>query len=390
MKTLRKIVLFALIGTLFVTCKKEQLPPNTVGQTVFSFAGTINSNSVSWQAGINNYYMYSSYTQNDSVYSFIGTLRSTSTNNNSIQFIINDYKVSASNATLSSSHIDSSLSSSNTYLYYKGVGTIDTTYSISFTPVIYAGAAQAYTYLFGDGGTSSAASPTHVYTESGTYNTSLTVGFSSGSITMTNPITILKNQPQFWVDSIHSALGAIAGDTAQVAFKAYESYGTSPYTYSWNFGDGNTSSIVSGGDSNFLTHTYDSTGTFPVSLTVKDNSGKIQYYTYNVIDTISSSNRMDYHMSIPKQKIDSNSHAFSDVTINYTDGGGNVYTTVNSLQPGSSKFQITSVSSYQINLNNQATKMLKVTFKCILYPVVSGPPPIEATNCTAIIAVAYN
>src|ERR1700733_11872167 len=99
MKSFRKIVLLTFIIAAFITCKKEQLPPSTVeGQPVFSFNGTIGSNSLSLKAGVNNYYMYSTYTQNSGVYSFTGTLKNTASNLNSIQIIINDDAISGTNS----------------------------------------------------------------------------------------------------------------------------------------------------------------------------------------------------------------------------------------------------------------------------------------------------
>jgi len=171
MKIFKKIVLVAFIGSLFITCKKEELPQSTtVGQPVFSFSGTIGSNPpINWQAGVNNYYMYSTFSQNpNGVYAFTGTLQNTANANNSIQITINDDTVSAKNASISETHINTSFSRP-LYLYKTPGGIIDTTYSIMFTPVIYAGSPTSYSYNFGDGNTSTIASPTHVYTTAGLY-----------------------------------------------------------------------------------------------------------------------------------------------------------------------------------------------------------------------------
>jgi hypothetical protein len=155
MRLFKKIILFALTGVLFITCKKEQLPQSeVVNQPVFSFSGTIASNTISWQAGVNNYYMYSSYSQNDTtgVYSFIGNLQLTTTGNNSIRIIINDYKTTAVNASLSPSHIDSSLSTVAKYYYNTGITTkVDTTgYTLKITPIIYSGTPTSFIYSWGD------------------------------------------------------------------------------------------------------------------------------------------------------------------------------------------------------------------------------------------------
>ena len=396
MKIFKKIVLVAFIGSLFITCKKEELPQSTtVGQPVFSFSGTIGSNPpINWQAGVNNYYMYSTFSQNpNGVYAFTGTLQNTANANNSIQITINDDTVSAKNASISETHINTSFSRP-LYLYKTPGGIIDTTYSIMFTPVIYAGSPTSYSYNFGDGNTSTIASPTHVYTTAGLYSTGLTIGFPTGSVPMLNPITIYKTQPQLWINSISSTTDTVVLNTINVTLTASISSGAAPYTYLWNFGDEKTTSTVSAYTTVNVTHTYDSIGkVYPVNLKVTDNSGHSETYNYPIwadSGRYPMGGLIDYKMTSPHVDTISNATALSNVTINYTDPNGNAYTSDNALQPKSSSFQIGSVSAYQNNLSNNPTEMLKVTFNCMLYPVNNvSLQPIQATNCTAVIAVAY-
>jgi hypothetical protein len=83
-----------------------------------------------------------------------------------------------------------------------------------------------------------------------------------------------------------------------------------------------------------------------------------------------------------------NPNFLSDVTIIYTNGSGTQYTSKNIGQTGAN-FQITSVSPYKNNNYNYPTEMLKVTFSCALYNSSANPSIINATGCTATIAVAY-
>jgi hypothetical protein len=144
----------------------------------------------------------------------------------------------------------------------------------------------------------------------------------------------------------------------------------------------NTSITVSHIYKDTIAHNY------TVTLIVLDSLKDTIVYNYNLIDTISTACRMDYSISAPK--VVPNPYSLSNVTINYVDGNGNHYTSDNLSQSNTSTFQITSVSNYQNNINNNPTKMLKVTFNCLLFPVISGPPILQAMNCTAIIAVAYH
>ena len=386
MRNFKKIIILALVSALFVTCKKEQLQPSTTeNQPVFSFVGSINSNNVNWQAGVNNYYMNSTFTQDSGVYNFTGTLQSTASKNNSLQIIINDDVVVATNAP---SDITNSVSANTSY-FYKVPGGNPLGDSVTFTSRIYTGTPSAYKYVFGDGTSSSAANPSHYYkftSNKPTYPSSLTVDFTTcGPVTVNNLVKLSKQAtPQLTIDSIVSVLDSLTDTVKKVTYTAQTSYGVSPYTYVWSFGDLTTSSSTSVSASTSVIHTYNGTSkNYTVTLGVTDSQKDTTIYNYNLVDTISSNCRMDYLIATPKPV--PNPKALSNVTINYTDGSGNVYTSNSPSQPNISTFQVTTVSSYQNNLNNQATKMLKVTFNCLLF---NGSNSISASG-TAVIAVAY-
>ena len=390
MKIFKKIVLLAFIGSVFVTCKKEELPQSTtIGQPIFYFSGTIGNNTESWQAGTSNYYMFSSDTQSVAgVYSFIGNLKSTATVNNSIEIIINDNQVSATNASLSLAHIDTSLSTARLYGFNKGPGVNDTSYSVTFIPKIYSGAASTFTYSFGDltpnAVTNNNTPIPHTYKTRNTYNTSLTVNFSScGSLSMSNPFYVDSNA--LIIDSITSY---ITHNPLRDSLKATVKGGNSPYTYKW-YAPG---SVQDTSESAYPIFTYSSSGIDTIRLVVIDAGNHTATYKYcNVVDDTAPPCRFDYTMSPPVIHITTtNSNALSDVVILYTNNSGVQYTSKNASQPSGSTFIITSVSAYQNNLFNNPTEMLKVTFNCMLYPVNNASlQPIQATNCTAVIAVAY-
>jgi PKD repeat protein len=128
------------------------------------------------------------------------------------------------------------------------------------------GTIDAYLWDFGDGSTSDAANPTHSYTTGGTYDVILTVtnnGDASGTDTIQVIVTIAP-----------MAVAGVTPDSGvqidqQLTFSSggsSDSDGTIA-TYHWDFGDGSTSDAAN------PTHSYDSGGTYDVTLTVTDDNG---------------------------------------------------------------------------------------------------------------------
>jgi len=124
------------------------------------------------------------------------------------------------------------------------------------------GRPTSWSWDFGDGGTSTDGSPAHVYTKAGAYTVTLTVSNTYGS------------------DSETKAGYVTAGAALAAEFTADRRVGTAPHTvrftdlsagnpasWSWNFGDGQTSTEQN------PTHTYKLEGTYDVSLTVTNSYG---------------------------------------------------------------------------------------------------------------------
>ena len=127
------------------------------------------------------------------------------------------------------------------------------------------GSIIAYSWDFGDGGTSTEANPSYAYATNGTYSAILTVtdndnNQSSDSsivnISATNAAPIAQiNGPfdEFVNTSItFSSAGSIDNDGTITS-------------YYWSFGDGSTSTLVN------PSHSYQTASTYPVELTITDN-----------------------------------------------------------------------------------------------------------------------
>ncbi|WP_188462987.1 Ig-like domain-containing protein [Marivirga lumbricoides] len=128
---------------------------------------------------------------------------------------------------------------------------------------------------FGDGSTSTVQNPLHIYEKPRRYTVTLTVTSSLGctnSITKTNFVQVVGPDVNFTA----SHTGATYSFTHDTRFES------PPLTWSWDFGDGSTSSSVN------PTHTYATQGVFDVSLTVRDLDGCSRTHTKtNFVNTIS-------------------------------------------------------------------------------------------------------
>ena len=138
------------------------------------------------------------------------------------------------------------------------------------------GGVLSYLWDFGDGDTSTAISPSHIYNNPGTYTVSLMVSDTCGSDTETKTgyIVVTGQSPEanFIADNTSPCSGTAVQFTAQCT-------GTVT-SYAWDFGDGDTST-----DTN-PTHTYQTTSSCTVTLTVTGSCGtdtetKTGYITVN-------------------------------------------------------------------------------------------------------------
>ncbi|MAB78609.1 MAG: cell surface protein, partial [Planctomycetes bacterium] len=116
------------------------------------------------------------------------------------------------------------------------------------------GSVTGHSWSFGDTMNSTAQSPGHVYSDPGTYTVSLMVNGPGGldDITKTNHVTVLEPPPSASFTGTPTA--GVAPHT--VSFQDFSS--GNALTYSWDFGDGESSTQAS------PTHTYLSSGTYSI------------------------------------------------------------------------------------------------------------------------------
>ena len=127
------------------------------------------------------------------------------------------------------------------------------------------GSITGYSWTFGDGGTSTAASPSHIYSAAGTYTVILTVTGPGGSNTQTRTNYVTVTAPP--VAPVAQFTGSPTSGTSPLTV-AFSNTSTGSITgYSWTFGDGGTSTAAS------PSHIYSAAGTYTVSLTVTGPGG---------------------------------------------------------------------------------------------------------------------
>jgi len=119
--------------------------------------------------------------------------------------------------------------------------------------------ATRYTWLFGDGTSSTSTNPTHVYSSSDTFSVTLIADNNGCPDTLTKPklVIVYPTTASFTYDYSCS-------NRLQISFTNTTGAGA---TWSWNFGDGSATSTVRS-----PTHTYASYGVDTVSLTVTDTT----------------------------------------------------------------------------------------------------------------------
>jgi len=138
-----------------------------------------------------------------------------------------------------------------------------------------------YSWNFGDGQSFSSQNPAHTYQNAGNFTATLTVTDSaSAAANATVNISASLYTP---LSASCSASPTSGQAPLTVNFTGSASGGTAPYTYSWNFGDGQSSTTQN------PTHTYQNAGNFIATLTVTDSASATANATVNISVTTSPS-----------------------------------------------------------------------------------------------------
>jgi len=133
------------------------------------------------------------------------------------------------------------------------------------------GTIVSYTWNFGDGNVTTVGTPiiTHIYTAEGNYTVTLSIEDNEGLTNSTSKIVRVKIAvPPVAVFEYSPYPPSVNYGITFNASASYDVDGTI-VSYTWNFGDGNVTTV----GTPIITHIYTAEGNYTVSLTVLDNSG---------------------------------------------------------------------------------------------------------------------
>ncbi len=163
--------------------------------------------------------------------------------------------------------------------------------------------ATSYVWDFGDNILSAQPNPVHTYTNAGTYVVTLITTNSNGCSDTTKQSIAIANKP--------TSLFAIGGNSNQCINTnnfTFVNYSTNAASYIWNFGDGTTATTAN------TTHSYTSSGTYTITLTVASASG----CSATSSQTIVVNNKPDAAFTINNnnQCISGNLFTFTNTSVN--------------------------------------------------------------------------
>jgi PKD repeat protein len=345
-----KTFLILSIWLLAATCQKRKYPEEKVqikSEGIYS-EGTIGGESFSLRIGTDGYYCYSSYEQRpDSIYVFEGELKKFDCNPCplSLRVELSDYKKHLPGASVNP---DSALR----------------TGSRNFIP----GLTIAHTLKFVSTSNKEVAFRSwETSTGSSSQSQEINFEFSQpGPQTVSLSVRTTGNCETRVVNTIYFG-GTNGLFTCNVVaehvqnniskFKPNIVGGKAPFMYSWDFGDGGTSTVAE------PSHDYLWAGSYPVKLRIEDAEGHVCESNYihiagNDISSCASNMSLSY--------VSSRNVFFNGVRIQWTDKSNTILSSDVLTQPPGAYFEVVNSQPYEANERGEAGRLLTLRFNVLL------------------------
>jgi|GEM_PF-6713971 len=123
-----------------------------------------------------------------------------------------------------------------------------------------------YSWQMGSNASDTTATPSTTWATPGTYITTVTVTDADG-LTANGNVSVTVGTPNPTLTASASATPTTGVAPLSVSFTGTPQGGTAPYTYAWDFKDGQSSTLQN------PTHAFTTAGSYQVSLAVRDNAG---------------------------------------------------------------------------------------------------------------------
>lgn len=356
---------------LVQSCKREELPDNSTDNAVFGIEGLINGQERKFTAGENDYYMHSSYDRDaNNLLHFKGALKPIGCTD-----CRDFFEVAISNYTTSTSYdIDQAITTKN--YPFLGTDTADIAYEVSFVNLSQQQAGTSFQWNI-DGATYTNTTPVHLFSKKGIYDVTLQTTNGSCASDIFNKVYVLVDEP-----FCHTNIEVTKASNDSLIFVA-RTNGRQDYTfnYYWDFGDGEKRKTLL-----LEQHKdYSPNENFKVMLVTEEiNNTCIDTTFINVSSYAVPPCQANFANEKAKEV---HTDVLSKVTVKYTDMQGNVYSSAENAQSGSS-FEILSVKDYSDNEKGEKTKLIECRFTGRLFnPHLNVFMEVE--NIKATIAVAY-
>jgi hypothetical protein len=363
-----KIVMILSLMLAITACKKKEIPVTSFGTPVFYFKGDIDGNATSLNAGVNNYYMHTNYTLDNSIILFKGLLSPCDDAcSNSLEIILADDSIRNS---LTINNISDVFN--NTYDAYL-IDSLDIIDSTQYFQFNCAATHQGYQWDFGDGTTSNNQNPLHSYSTPGIYNVCLTTTDNDCSRTLCNKIDASRN-PDYSLSFNYS----LSQNTVIVS---------APSNWEniiWLFSDSTTSNNSS------ETHIYNPGSVYDICLTASHN-GILKTFCRQVSIPESISCNADWYYSSGYNTISSviPKPVQSKMIMNWIDNNGIKYSSSINNQPSTSYLHILSNENYSNNESDSKTRKLKLEFDLFLFNENNTNDSKRITSSNCVWGVAY-